>query len=118
MCCTTGAGGTGLNLQNARTAVYLYRPYSAIESLQSEGRIRRIGSEKFDHVQYIDYVVRGSVQESVLNILNGKEETLETILRDKELLKRLFRGEEIDVPEKLNVSEGSQASDDVFDRVS
>lgn len=93
-CATTGSGGTGLNLQNARICVFLGRPYSKIESDQCEGRIHRIGSEKFDNVLIIDYTVADTVQERVFEILDKKGEHLETILQDKERFKRLLTNSE------------------------
>lgn len=91
--CTTGAGGTGITLNHARIAAYLYRPYSMIESEQSEGRVHRIGSEIYENVLYIDYVTRGTVQEGVFTLLQDKTDQLETILRDKDLMRRLLNNE-------------------------
>lgn len=90
---TTGAGGTGITLTEGSTAVYLTRPFSMIESSQSEDRVHRIGSEKHDRVRYIDYVTEGTVDEDVIPALQAKDDRLESVLRDKELLRKLIKGE-------------------------
>lgn len=90
---TTGAGGTGITLTEGSTAVYLTRPFSMIESSQSEDRVHRIGSEKHDRVRYIDYVTEGTVDEDVIPALQEKDDRLESVLRDKELLRKLIKGE-------------------------
>lgn len=81
--CTTGAGGTGLTLTAADTAVYLQRPWSMIESNQADDRIYRIGSERHDKITIVDYVSTGTVDEAVIEKLLKKENMSQEILRDK-----------------------------------
>jgi SNF2 family DNA or RNA helicase len=61
ICVTTGAGGVGLTLTAARTAVFLQRPYSLVEALQSEDRLHRIGAERHESIEVIDIVARKTI---------------------------------------------------------
>jgi SNF2 family DNA or RNA helicase len=88
--CTTGAGGTGITLTAADTAVYLQRPWSMIESEQSEARVRRIGSEKHESITIIDYVSSGTIDETVIQAIETKSNRLQEILQDQALLKRIL----------------------------
>jgi len=94
--CTTGAGGTGITLTRASTAVYLGRPWSNIESEQSEGRNHRLGSEVHEKITYIDYVTKGTVQEVVFDALFNKSVQLQTILRDADLIRKTMLGESLE----------------------
>lgn len=89
---TLGAGGTGITLTAANTVVYLQRSWSLIEMEQSRGRAHRIGSEIHDSILQIDYVTPNTVEEAVIAVLEGKVESLEDLVRDKELLKRAILG--------------------------
>ena len=91
MLCTVQAGGTGITLTAADTAVFLQRPWSMIDSKQAEARVHRIGSEVHDSITIIDYVSGGTLDETVIEALEEKAERLEEILRDRELLKRILR---------------------------
>lgn len=102
--CTTGAGGTGITLTRASTAVYLGRPWSNIESEQSEGRNHRLGSEVHEKITYIDYVTKDTVQEAVFDALFNKTVQLQTILRDADLIRKTMLGESL---EQDNNEEGS-----------
>lgn len=90
MLVTTGAGGTGLTLTAANTAVFLQRPWSVVDSQQSEARVRRIGSEIHDKITIIDYVSLDTADETVLEALTKKDEMLQVILRDKDKFKKEF----------------------------
>lgn len=50
------AGREGLNLQSSQDLAFIEYPYTGTDIEQCEGRIRRIGSEKFDVVNY-HYIV-------------------------------------------------------------
>lgn len=93
---TTGAGGTGITLTRSSVAVYLGRPWSSIDSQQSEGRVRRIGSEIHETIRYIDYVTAGTVEEAVFDALDHKNDQLQVILRDKDLMRKVLTEGRID----------------------
>lgn len=84
--CTIGAGGTGITLTKGSIMVFLQRDWSMIGNLQAEARGHRIGSEIHDHVQIIDYVTEGTVEEAVFEAIEAKTNNLEFILRDKALM--------------------------------
>lgn len=97
--CTIAAGGTGITLTQGSTAVFLQRSWSMIENLQAEGRIHRIGSEKYESIRYVDYVTTGSSEEIVFKAVEEKSNQLEFILRDKELMTKFLNGELSEKPE-------------------
>lgn len=90
---TISAGGTGITLTRASTAVFLQRSWSMIENIQAEGRVHRIGSEVHDQIKIIDYVTTGSSQEVVFQAVAEKSEQLEYVLRDKDLMKKYILNE-------------------------
>ena len=97
--CTIQAGGTGITLTKGSIMVFLQRSWSMIDNLQAEARGHRIGSEIHDHVQIIDYVTAGSVEEEVFEAIDKKTDNLEKILRDKTLMQKVLEHrklEEID----------------------
>lgn len=79
---TLSAGGTGIDLYAADTAVFMQRGYSYGDSLQAEARIYRNGQEA-ERVHIIDLVSTGTVDEAVIEALQSKGEMAEQILRDK-----------------------------------
>lgn len=88
------AGGTGINLNRARLGIWMERPYSNVEHHQSIGRIHRIGSEKFDSVLVIDYITPDCIEERIIEILETKKEQLESVVRDKNAIRKLLGGKE------------------------
>lgn len=86
------AGGVGVNLQRGRIGIFLQRSWSFVENHQGEGRLHRIGSEVHDSIEYIDYISQGTVDEVVVAVAEGKEITLERIVRDRETVQRLLDG--------------------------
>lgn len=85
---TIDAAGTGLDgLQVADTMLVLQRSWKMIGNIQLDGRLDRMGSEAHDTVTIIDYVTRGTVEETTLYPrLTEKYERLEEINRDRERL--------------------------------
>lgn len=88
MLVTTGAGGTGITLTAANVAAFLQRPWSNVDSHQSEARVYRIGSEIHDKITIIDYVSKGTADETVIDALDKKDDMLQQILRDKNAFKK------------------------------
>lgn len=90
--CTVAAGGVGVTLTRARVLCFLQRSFSMIDNKQAEDRVHRIGSEIHDTVEIIDFVSEGTVDERVIDVLRGKGEKLEEIVRDKATLRTLLTG--------------------------
>lgn len=106
--CTIAAGGTGITLTKGSIAVFLQRSWSMIENTQAEGRVHRIGSQVHDSIQIIDYVTAGTSEEIVFRAVEEKGRQLEFILRDKALMEKYLRGEEIDLSEAPTVEDTEQ----------
>lgn len=85
-CLLTRAGGEGITLTAADTLIRLVRPWSYRVDVQAAARIRRIGSEKHEHIHHIDYIVENTIDEEIVIRLNSKGEAAEEVLRDGELL--------------------------------
>lgn len=79
---TLGAGGEGLTLTAANTAVFLQRSWSAVQNAQAEDRIHRIGQEAAS-VNIIDVVTEGTIEDKVRSVLADKAGMLEQIARDE-----------------------------------
>jgi SNF2 family DNA or RNA helicase len=68
----------------------LQRPWSLVDYKQALDRVHRIGSEIHDSILITDYVTEGTIEERVIEALDGKAENFEQIVRDKnQLLKML-----------------------------
>lgn len=80
------AGGTGITLTAADTAIFYSKDYSLEAYLQAIARIHRIGQTK--KVTYIHIIARGTVDEAVTNRLNKKQDLATTVVDD---LKNIFR---------------------------
>lgn len=92
ICVTTGAGGVGLTLTAARTAVFLQRPYSLVEALQSEDRLHRIGAERHSSVEIIDIVARKTIDSRVRQILRERAGQLSDLVQDPRVVAELLGG--------------------------
>lgn len=71
------AGGIGIDLVAAKTVIYLSNTFNLEDRLQSEDRAHRIGQTK--QVCYIDIVVQGSVDETILESIAAKQDMLEYV---------------------------------------
>lgn len=89
---TTGAGGTGITLTAAGTAVFLQRPWSLAEALQAEDRQHRLGSERHEMVEIIDVVSKDTIDESVRAALKDKAGQLSAFIREPQLVRSLLGG--------------------------
>lgn len=83
---TLAAGGEGLTLTAASTAVFLQRSWSAVQNAQAEDRIHRIGQEAAS-VNIIDVVTPGTIEDRVRGVLATKAGMLEEIARDADTLR-------------------------------
>lgn len=88
----TAAGGTGITLTAARTAVFLQLPWSNVDYQQAVGRVHRIGSEKHSSVRIIHYLTNETIEETMMNTLDEKAQMLEEICRDRETLRKYLEG--------------------------
>lgn len=92
ICATTGAGGVGITLTKAATAVFLMRPWSLIESTQAEDRIHRIGSEIHERIEIIDIVARNTIDSRVRSVLKGKGDQFSQLVKDPRIVAELLGG--------------------------
>lgn len=91
--CTTGAGGLGITLSRAGTVVMLQRPWPLDQAVQSEDRAQRIGAEEWhDHIEIIDVVAKGTVDERVRELLRVKAGRLAEFVRDRRIVEELLGG--------------------------
>lgn len=86
------AGGVGITLTRGRIGIFLQRSWSNVDQQQAIGRIHRIGSERHNSIVVIDYVTGGTVEEGQLEVLDGKEDMLQEIVRDRAAIQRLLKG--------------------------
>jgi SNF2 family DNA or RNA helicase len=87
---TAQAGGVGITLTAARRLVMLQRPWSLVDYKQALDRVHRIGSEIHDSVVIMDYVTEGTIEERVIQVLEGKADNFENIVHDKHQLLRML----------------------------
>lgn len=87
---TLKAGGVGLTFTRAGYAIFLQRSWSMLDNKQAEDRVHRIGSEIHDKVVIIDLIAQDTIEEGQVDILSGKVDRLQEILRDQDLLKGLL----------------------------
>jgi SNF2 family DNA or RNA helicase len=86
---TLGAGGEGITLTAADTAVFLQRSWSLVQNLQAEDRIHRIG-QLGESVNILDVVSANSIEAKVMEALAGKEATLQDVVKDRKILRSLL----------------------------
>lgn len=87
------AGGTGINLTAGRIEIFLQRAWDYVSNHQAEGRGHRIGSEIHDSIEIIDYISAGTVDETVIQVAEGKEISLERVVRDRDAIRKILHGE-------------------------
>jgi SNF2 family DNA or RNA helicase len=88
---TAQAGGVGITLTAARRLVMLQRPWSLVDYKQALDRVHRIGSEVHDSIVIMDYVTEGTIEERVIQVLDGKADNFEQIVRDKAQLLSMLK---------------------------
>ena len=77
--CTLQAGGVGITLTAAHTAIFVEKHYNPSIQIQAEDRIHRIGQK--DNVLIITILAKDTVDEIVENIIAGKITMTEAVLR-------------------------------------
>jgi len=100
---TIAAGGTGVTLTRANTAVYLQRHGSMVLNIQADGRIRRIGSEHHQFSRYIEIQSAGTVDARILELMHQKKTRLEDLLRDEEAVRFLLSAPDTPVDTQLAI---------------
>ena len=73
------AGGAGVNLQQARIAVFYSTGWSAGEFTQCMGRIRRQG-QKASHCLYVHLIATHTIDEVVYSALRKKQRVVDTVV--------------------------------------
>lgn len=86
------AGGSGITLNRGRIMAFLQRSQSRVDDLQAEGRAYRMGSEQHESVMRVDYIAPGTVEIGNLDVLQMKDDTLQSIVKDKETLAHYIYG--------------------------
>lgn len=96
----TTAGSDAINLQMAKAIVFYDTPFSAGDYLQTLGRMLRIGSIH-DRVFALHLVTEDSIDERVMDIMDGKMGLLEAVLGKR------VKGDETDEDEVIQADKGS-----------
>lgn len=89
---TLGAGAEGLTLTRASTMLFMQRSWSTIQNSQAEDRIHRIGSERHRAIRIVEQLTPGTIEERRLEVLKGKEDRIQEIIRDEAVLRQLLTG--------------------------
>jgi SNF2 family DNA or RNA helicase len=90
--CTAGAGGLGITLTASNCAVMMQRSWELDLATQPEDRVHRIGAEIHDHVEIIDLVTKGTVDQRRRTVLKGKAGQLGQFCRDPRIVRELLGG--------------------------
>lgn len=88
--CTIAAGGIGITLTRSATACFLERSWSMVDNKQAEDRVHRIGSEIHDKVEIIDILSENTLEDRRMAVLDGKEERLQEVMRDRATVLRIL----------------------------
>lgn len=88
------AGGVGITLTRAASAVFLQVPWSNVDYQQAIGRVHRIGSEIHAAVNIYHYLTEGTVEERMLDVVHNKESMLQEIVRDSDAIRKFLKGNE------------------------
>ena len=75
---STDAGGVGLNLQNASVVINMDQPWNPAILEQRIGRVHRLGQRR--PVQVVDFVSKGTIEESMLGLLSFKKSVFAGVL--------------------------------------
>lgn len=90
LCVVVDAGGTGLTLNAAGTAMFLQRHYSYKKSIQAEDR--GIG-DRHPTLDIVDIVAEDSIDDRIRRVLHNKAAKLSEYFGDPRIVRALFGGE-------------------------
>jgi SWI/SNF-related matrix-associated actin-dependent regulator 1 of chromatin subfamily A len=76
--CNMQAGGVGLNLQVAKTALYIELPFSPTYWIQSQDRIHRIGSVG-SHIHIVRMLGAGTIDEIIWSVLDERMKVISEV---------------------------------------
>jgi len=110
---TTQAGGVGITLTAASRLIRLLLPWSFVEFSQSNDRVYRIGSEQHSSIMITDYVVRGTVQQRVKDVLEDKENNSDEIMNDRATILRILHEDApVKKPTRVKKAKKEEVEDD------
>lgn len=92
ICLTTQAGGVGITLTAASAIVFLMRPYSLVDAVQTEDRAHRIGSERHESIDVIDIVAKNTIDTRIRAVLGEKAGQLSDLVKDPRIAAELLGG--------------------------
>ncbi len=89
-----GAGAEGLSLTRGSTEAFLSRSWSRLQNKQGEDRLHGTGRGEVGGTKLtiIDFVTKGTVEEHRDEVLAGKDETFEELVRDRDALRAALHG--------------------------
>lgn len=93
MLATTGVGGEGITLTASSILIRLQRSWKNIHNLQTVDRVHRIGSEIHEQVRILDAISTGTAEVAQMPVLAGKFGRLQEVVRDRETMIAIMRGE-------------------------
>jgi len=112
---TTRAGGEGITLTAAKTAIFLQRPWSMGEAVQCEDRLHRIGAEVHDVIEIIDLMASGTIESRVRAAIREKGQQLSDLVKDPRIVAELLGGKGvIKIKNKINSQEPVSAGQPPF----
>lgn len=91
LCATTSAGGTGITLSKAGTLVFLQRPWSLVDTIQSEDRAEG-DMEATRGTEIIDVIASNTIESRVRAALKNKGKQLAELVQDPKLMAELLGG--------------------------
>jgi SNF2 family DNA or RNA helicase len=68
-----------ITLSNCRYGMYYSRNWSNDQKSNADARIRRKGSEKHKSIIYTDFFIKGSVEEAVIQCVDGKQNVVKEL---------------------------------------
>lgn len=80
--CNTTVAGVGLNMTASRYVLFLDKLYTPGLNKQAIDRLHRIGADKTQPIQVLDYIVRNTVEARVAKILSLKTRLNKDVLGD------------------------------------